>query len=122
MRDRPSLATMIVQSFKSLIVSSALPVCPSCGSGNVIKNGFIHNGKQNHRCNKCGRQFVEDPQNKVITDETKTLIDKLLLEKIPLAGIARVVDVSEVWLQGYVNEKYAAVPRRVKVSAKKRGA
>ncbi len=66
--------------------------------------------------------YVEDPQNKVISDETKALIDKLLLEKIPLAGIARVVDVSEPWLQGYVNEKYASVPRPVKVRAKKRGA
>ena len=88
----------------------------------VVKNGFIHNGKQNHLCKNCGRQFVKDPQNKVISDETKALIDKLLLEKIPLAGIARVADVSEVWLQGYVNEKYASVPREVSVRAKKRGA
>ena len=101
---------------------SALPACPTCDSENVVKNGFIHNGKQNHRCNGCGRQFVEDPQNKVISDETKVLVDKLLLEKIPLAGIARVVDISEPWLQGYVNEKYASVPREVTVSAKKKGA
>jgi len=103
-------------------VSSALPNCPSCDSQSVVKNGFIHNGKQNHRCNDCGRQFVEDPQNKASGDETKALIDKLLLEKIPLAGIARVVEVSEPWLQGYVNEKYASVPRQVQVRTKKRGA
>jgi hypothetical protein len=30
----------------------------------------------------------------------------LLLEKISLAGIARVCDVSETWLQDYVNRKY----------------
>ena len=103
-------------------VSSALPNCPNCDSTSVVKNGFIHNGKQNHLCKDCGRQFVKDPQNKLISDETKALIDKLLLEKIPLAGIARVVDVSEVWLQGYVNEKYASVSREVSVRAKKRGA
>ncbi len=70
---------------------------------------------------RCGvaPQFVKDPQNKVISDETKALIDKLLLEKIPLAGIARVVDVSEVWLQSYVNQKYASVPRKIDVWAKK---
>lgn len=105
--------------------TSALPTCPDCNSDSVVENGFIHNGKQNgeqnHLCKDCGRQFVKDPQNKVISDETKALIDKLLLEKIPLAGIARVVDVSEVWLQGYVNEKYASVPREVNVRAKKRG-
>ena len=37
-------------------------------------------------CKACGRQFVEDPENQPITDETKALIDKLLLEKLPLAG------------------------------------
>lgn len=90
-------------------MSSALPACPSCESESVVKNGFIHNGKQNHLCKDCGRQFVEDPQNKVISDETKVLVDKLLLEKIPLAGIARVVDVSEVWLQGVVQVQFRAI-------------
>jgi transposase-like protein len=96
--------------------------CPSCTSKKVVKNGRIHNGKQNHKCNDCGRQFVQDPQNKVISEETKRWIDKLLLEKIPLAGIARVAEVSEVWLQQYVNAKYQQVPRQLKVSTKKRGA
>jgi hypothetical protein len=53
---------------------------------------------------------VEDPQQKLISQQTKDLVDKLLLEKIPLAGLARVGDVSEVWLQSYVNREYAAVP------------
>jgi insertion element IS1 protein InsB len=64
---------------------------------------------------------VQDPQNKRIDQATKDLIDKLLLERLSLAGIARVVGVSELWLQRYVNAKYAAVPRQVSVSAKKRG-
>ena len=64
---------------------------------------------------------MADPQNKTIAEATKHLIDKLLLEKIPLAGIPRVVEVSEVWLQQYVNAKYAQVERHVKVSAKKKG-
>jgi hypothetical protein len=57
----------------------------------------------------------------VIDPATRELIDRLLLERISLAGIARAVQVSEQWLQTYVNEKYAAVPRQVHVSAKKRG-
>lgn len=96
------------------------PPCPSCGSLTVVKNGCIHNGKQNHKCRNCGRQFVEDSQQKRIDQNTKNLIDKLLLEKIPLAGIARVCDVSESWLQEYVNHKYATVPQAVMVSSKKR--
>ena len=63
---------------------------------------------------------MENPQNKVIGQQTKNLIDKLLLEKIPLAGIARVTEVSEPWLQGYVNTKYESVSQQVKVRAKKK--
>ena len=103
-------------------MSSPLPPCPACHSSNVVKNGSIHNGKQNHKCKNCGRQFVQDPQNKIIDEATKHLIDKLLLEKIPLAGIARVAEVSEVWLQQYVNTKYQQVERQVRVSPQKKGA
>ena len=99
-----------------------MPHCPHCQSTKVVKNGRIHNGKQNHKCRDCGRQFVENPQQKIISPETKQLIDKLLLEKIALAGIARVCDVSEPWLQQYVNQKYEDAPRQVQVSSKKKGA
>ena len=95
--------------------------CPSCKSKQIVKNGKIHNGKQNYKCRDCGRQFVQNPQQKIISQSTKDLIDKLLLEKIPLAGIARVTEVSEPWLQNYVNSKYESVPKQVKVKAKKKG-
>ena len=98
-----------------------MPNCPNCNSKDVVKNGFIHNGNQNHKCKACGYQFVEAPRQKLISEETKALIDKLLLEKIPLAGIARVCDVSETWLQDYVNRKYEVIPQKVNVSAKKKG-
>ena len=98
------------------------PPCPRCTSEQTVKNGHIHNGKQNHRCKDCGRQFVRDPQNKIISQETMELIDKLLLEKLPLAGIARVAEVSEPWPQGYVNQKYEAVPKQLKSTPKKRDA
>jgi insertion element IS1 protein InsB len=96
-----------------------MPQCPQCGSERVVKNGRIHNGKQNHRCRSCGRQFVENPTQKRISEETKELIDKLLLEKLPLAGIARVCDVSERWLQSYVNHLYASVEQYVEVEGEK---
>ncbi len=93
--------------------------CPSCGSDHVVKNGRIHNGKQNHKCRACGRQFVQNPQRKRISQETKDLIDKLLLEKLPLAGIARVTDVSETWLQHYVNRTYQAQEQQAQGAEKK---
>lgn len=69
--------------------------CQRCDSNKVVKNGFIHNGNQNNKCEQYGRQFVLKPKNKQITQETKDLIDKLLLEKLPLSGIARVTGVSK---------------------------
>ncbi len=66
-------------------------------------------------------QFVINPTNKTVSDETKQLIDKLLLERISLRGIARVTGVSWSWLQNYVNNKLAAVPRQIKVSDKLKG-
>lgn len=85
--------------------------CPACGSNHIVKNGHIHNGKQRFLCGNCYRQFVENPTNKVSSQASIDLIDKLLLERISLAGIARVTGVSELWLQKYVNVKYENVPR-----------
>jgi hypothetical protein len=33
-------------------------VWPRCKSATYKKNGHIHNGKQNHQCKDCGRQFA----------------------------------------------------------------
>ena len=62
-----------------------------------------------------------NPDQKVIDPATKELIDRLLLERLSLVGIARALKVSEQWLQDYVNRKYAQVPRTVQVSSKKKG-
>lgn len=69
--------------------------CPNCCSHPIVKNGSLGNGKPKFKCNTCGRQFVENPKKQPISDHTKQLIDQLLLEKIPLAGMARVTGVSE---------------------------
>jgi len=95
--------------------------CPSCNSENVRKNGYIHNGKQKYHCKDCNRQFVLDPQYRLIPPETWDLVDKLLLEKIPLAGISRVTGISEPWLQKYVNEKYDNISKKVDVKEKNKG-
>ena len=96
--------------------------CPNCLATQIIKNGSIHNGKPKWKCKACGRQFVANPTQYRIKEETKQLIDKLLLERISLAGIVRVTGVSARWLQSYVNAKYASVPRSVTVTEQKKGA
>ncbi len=84
--------------------------CPSCGSSLIKKNGHTHYGKQNYGCKSCGRQFVENGQAWFVSKQEKELVNKLLLERISLAGICRVVGVSESWLLGYLQELYAALP------------
>jgi hypothetical protein len=61
------------------------------------------------------------PRHQPISSATKELIDRVLLEKISLAGIVRATGVSERWLQYYVNKKLEAVKREVEVKSKKKG-
>jgi hypothetical protein len=49
----------------------------------------------------------------VIEQDTRELINRLLLERISLAGIARASPISQQMLQPYVNEKYVGVRRSV---------
>jgi transposase-like protein len=97
-----------------------MPNCPACSSFRTVQNGHIHMGKQRFKCHDCGRQFVENRDQKMIDAATRELIDRLLLERISLAGIARAVRVSEQWRPDYVNRKYAAVPRVIQVSHQKK--
>lgn len=95
-------------------------ICLTCGSDDIMKNGRTRRGKQNYKCRDCGRQFVEDPQWKPRDKETIALINLLLLERIALAGIARVTGVAESWLQKYVNHKYEQLPKETEVLAKRK--
>lgn len=97
-----------------------MPPCPDCASERIVKNGRIHTGKQRYLCRNCGRQFVENPTNKTIDTPTRELIDRLLLERLSMAGIARAVQVSEQWLQAYVTCKASQTPTQVTVWPKKR--
>ncbi|NJL90459.1 MAG: IS1 family transposase, partial [Coleofasciculaceae cyanobacterium SM2_1_6] len=95
--------------------------CPQCNSTQIIKYGLTHYGKPRFRCQECGRQFVENPSRQPIDEATRILVDKLLLERLALAAIARVTGVSKRWLQFYVNKKYAQITQEVEVTKKKTG-
>ena len=81
--------------------------CPRCQSENTIKSGFNSSKKKKPRrkCNDCGMQFVENPENKVISQEERERVDKLLLERVSLRGICRTVCVSMPWLLQYIKKK-----------------
>ena len=83
-----------------------------------MKNDMTRRGKQNHKCRDCGRQFVENPQGQPKGPDTLSQIKLLFLERISLAGIARVMAVSESWLQNYVNQLYAALEAQVTIIPK----
>ncbi len=77
-------------------------ICPTCGSDDIVKNGLTRRARQNHKCRDCGRQFVEDaqwkPSDRPTDPSTFKLIDLMLLERIPLAGISRVLSIVPVLL------------------------
>ena len=72
--------------------------CPACGSTRFKKNGHTHNGKQNHQCKTCPRQFVQCSEQYLISDDKRGLIERLLVERISLRGICRAVGVTLKWL------------------------
>ena len=93
-----------------------------CNLDHIVKNGIRQNGKQTFKCLICGIQFVEKPsEHYPIPRDTIEWVDRLLLERIPLAGIARVAQVAERWLQYYVNDTYETVSRELTVQPKKKG-
>lgn len=89
--------------------------CPQCGSRWFKRNGHVHTGKQNHRCKACGRAFVLTPENHVITEEQRTLIERLLLERISLRGICRAVGVGLQWLLQFMRARFQAAPADLNV-------
>lgn len=96
-------------------------ICPSCCSENIVKNGFVRNGKQKYMCEKCGRQFAGHPENTVISQEKKDIAGRLPNEKISMAGICRAVRVSERRLQLYVSKKSENILREATVKKKPEG-
>ena len=89
--------------------------CPACGSERFKRNGHLQTGQQNHQCKACGRQFVLHADNRVISDEQRTLVERLLCEKISLHGICRAVGVSIRWLMGFMAARFAALPDHLHV-------
>ena len=89
--------------------------CPACGSTRFKKNGRTHNGKQNHHCKACPRQFVQCAESYRIAEETRASIERLLRERISLRGICRAVGVGLKWLLGFIVTCFKALPDHLHV-------
>jgi insertion element IS1 protein InsB len=90
-------------------------VCPQCQLPKYKKNGHSHNGKQNYHCKDCGRQFVSCFTQDLISDDTRALIERLLVERISLHGICRAVGVTLKWLLGFLVQCVEALPDHLHV-------
>jgi insertion element IS1 protein InsB len=89
--------------------------CPACGSTRFKKNGHTHNGKQQHQCKACPRQFVQCSEQYLISDETRALIERLLRERISLRGICRAVGVGLKWRLGFIIHCFETLPDHLHV-------
>ena len=85
-------------------------VYPRCPSSQDKKNGHTHHGPQNHQCHTCGRQFVQCIEPYLLSDDTRALIERLLLERISWRGICRAVGVGLKWLVGFLGPCFEALP------------
>lgn len=75
----------------------------------------IHTGKQNHQCKTCGRQFVVDATKRVIDAAHRSVVERLLCEKISLHGICRALGISIRWLLDFMVTRFAAAPDHLHV-------
>lgn len=87
--------------------------CPTCSSVLIKKNGHIHNGKQKYQCLACHKQFVLDPTQKLIDEETKSLVRKTLLERVSLEGVCRIFDLSMPWLLAFIDSLIQELPENL---------
>ena len=85
-------------------------ICPVFESEKLVKNGFSPSKKQNRLCKDCGRQFLENPNDHFITEYEKSLARKHLLERIPLTGVSRILNLSYGWILNFAEKEYKQSP------------
>src|SRR5512144_2923761 len=89
--------------------------CPQCGSTQSKKNGYLPSGKQSHRCQAYGRQFVLPFEQRLVWAQERALIKRWLGERLSLHGICRAVGMTMRWLMGFIMEGYTSAPDNLNV-------
>jgi len=74
--------------YRELMVTEIIS-CPRCGSDDIVKNGFVPNGKQKYLCHLCGRQSRENPSPNGYAHERKEEIPRAYQERSGLRGLIR---------------------------------
>ena len=84
-------------------------LCPDCHSCKIKKNGHTHYGKQNHKCNECGRQFVLNKEH-TIDEYLREIIRRALMERVSLRAICRMLGISLTWLLDFAVQTWSEAP------------
>jgi len=90
-------------------------VCPQCESPKHKKNRYIYDDKQQHQCHDCGRELVECFEQYLISDDSRALTERLVLERISLRGICRAVGVRLNGLLGFLMRCFEMLPDHLHV-------
>jgi len=88
---------------------------PQGGSTWSKRNGHMQRGKQNPRCQACGRALVLIPETQVVTEEQRALSERLRLESLSLRGVCRAAGVGLQWLLPFRVEQFPAAPGHLSV-------
>ena len=77
--------------------------CLHCGSTAVTKNGY-RRGKQNYRCQSCGRQFIESYSTQGYSNEVKHHCLTLYVNGMGFRAIERSTGVSHNTVINWVRQ------------------
>ncbi len=79
--------------------------CSHCQSENIVKNGHNPKGKQQYRCNNCGRGGVLNPSVAYTAAEKERIISAYY-ERPSMRGIERVFGVTRQTLADWLKKSH----------------
>ena len=77
-----------------------MDLCIKCGSGNLVKNGFVR-GLQRRKCKDCCYTFTKGRGYDI---HTRMQALMLYRENVSMRGIGRLLDVSNVTVMNWIKE------------------
>jgi transposase-like protein len=79
--------------------------CPSCESGDLVKNGRSKNGAQRYRCNSCKKSFRLDYTYKAWEPGMKDKIDEQILNSSGVRDTARILQINKNTVISHLKKK-----------------
>jgi insertion element IS1 protein InsB len=83
--------------------------CPDCGRVDLVKNGHDYKGSQKYHCKRCNRYGTLQAQ-KGYSPSQQTLIQRAVLERNSLRGIARIFELSRHTISRWLPSWFEQTP------------